>query len=134
MAIICPYCEIEISEKMVEAEDGCCPECGTSITALSSGIEEEEEDIYAEEFENNLDDDDFESSYEDPFDLDDDFFDDPMDDDIPELTLRKNRLAVKQAEEEALANDDVPELTLKSKRKAPAQESAPAPKKGKGKK
>ena len=57
-----------------------------------------------------------------------------MDDDIPELTLRKNRLAVKQAEEEALANDDVPELTLKSKRKAPAQESAPAPKKGKGKK
>lgn len=134
MAIICPYCEIEISEKMVEAEDGCCPECGTSITALSSGIEEEEEDIYAEEFENSLDDDDFEGSYEDPFDLDDDFFDDPMDDDIPELTLRKNRLAVKQAEEEALANDDVPELTLKSKRKAPAQESAPAPKKGKGKK
>jgi hypothetical protein len=138
MAIICPYCEIEISEKMVEAEDGCCPECGTSITALSSGIEEEEEDIYAEEFENNLDDDDYESDYEDPFELDDDFFNDPLDDDdIPELKLRKNRLAVKLAEEEAMANDDVPELTLKSKKKPAVpsvEEPAPAPKKGKGKK
>ena len=50
MVIICPYCDIEISEKLVEAEDGCCPECGTSITARNV-IEEPEEDIYAKEFE-----------------------------------------------------------------------------------
>ena len=36
MVLICPYCDIEISEKLVEAEDGCCPECGTLITATSS--------------------------------------------------------------------------------------------------
>ena len=57
MVIICPYCDIEISEKLVEAEDGCCPECGTSITARNV-IEEPEEDIYAKEFEDEFDMDD----------------------------------------------------------------------------
>ena len=31
MVLICPYCDIEISEKLVEAEDGCCPECGKKL-------------------------------------------------------------------------------------------------------
>ena len=71
MVIICPYCDIEISEKLVEAEDGCCPECGTSITARNV-IEEPEEDIYAKEFEDDMDDDGYEPDFEDEFDMDDD--------------------------------------------------------------
>lgn len=71
MVIICPYCDIEISEKLVEAEDGCCPECGTSITARNV-IEEPEEDIYAKEFEDDVDDDGYEPDFEDEFDMDDD--------------------------------------------------------------
>ena len=46
MVIICPYCDIEINEKLVEAEDGCCPECGTLITAGSVVDDEDSDDIY----------------------------------------------------------------------------------------
>ena len=46
MVLICPYCDIEISEKLVEAEDGCCPECGTLITATSVASDDEDGDEY----------------------------------------------------------------------------------------
>ncbi len=45
MVMICPYCDIEINEKLVEAEDGCCPECGALITA-STVINEDEDEFY----------------------------------------------------------------------------------------
>ena len=32
MVMICPYCDTEINEKQMEAEDGCCPECGSVLT------------------------------------------------------------------------------------------------------
>ncbi|MBO4631330.1 MAG: hypothetical protein J5858_05350 [Lentisphaeria bacterium] len=67
MVLICPYCDIEISEKLVEAEDGCCPECGTLITATSVAADDDEEgDEYEEdEFANEFADDDFlEEEYE----------------------------------------------------------------------
>jgi hypothetical protein len=32
MGTICPYCNIEVSESSIEAEDGCCPECGAIIS------------------------------------------------------------------------------------------------------
>lgn len=32
MGTICPYCNIEVSESSIEAEDGCCPECGSIIS------------------------------------------------------------------------------------------------------
>lgn len=87
MVIICPYCDIEISEKLVEAEDGCCPECGTSITARNV-IEEPEEDIYAKEFEDSMEDEDFEPDYVDDFDLEED---DIMDDPDEDVELQKPR-------------------------------------------
>ena len=31
MATVCPYCNIEVSESSIEAEDGCCPECGSVV-------------------------------------------------------------------------------------------------------
>ena len=36
MATVCPYCNMEVRESAIEAEDGCCPECGAQITAASS--------------------------------------------------------------------------------------------------
>ncbi len=44
MVMICPYCDIEINEKLIEAEDGCCPECGALITATTV-IHEDDEDF-----------------------------------------------------------------------------------------
>jgi hypothetical protein len=31
MSVVCPYCDIEISDSSVEAEEGCCPECGAML-------------------------------------------------------------------------------------------------------
>ena len=79
MVIICPYCDIEINEKLVEAEDGCCPECGTLITAGSVVDDEDSEDIYEDEFGS----DEF---------GDDEFADDEFDD-IDSITDPKNLIA-----------------------------------------
>ncbi len=74
MVLICPYCDIEISEKLVEAEDGCCPECGTLITA-NSVVDEYDEDEYDDEFSDEFDNEELEE--EDEFgDIDFDDFDD----------------------------------------------------------
>ena len=73
MAMICPYCDIEINEKQLEAEDGCCPECGALIT-VNTVITQDEDDEYDDEF----DDDDFirRDDYEDYDDGMDEFDDD----------------------------------------------------------
>lgn len=65
--ITCPYCDMEVSLSIIDAHDGCCPECGAFIAGSSS-----------------FDDDDFDELYEDEFDddLDDDFDDDEFDDDL----------------------------------------------------
>ncbi len=81
MATICPYCNIEISESSIEAEDGCCPECGSVVTV--SKIFDDEEDEFDDEFdleeETDLLDDEF---------SDDEFLDEGFDelnfDDMPE--------------------------------------------------
>ena len=73
MATVCPYCNIEVSESSIEAEDGCCPECGSVISATSSFLGEDED-------EDGLDYDDTEE--QDIFsDLDDEEFDDEEFDD-----------------------------------------------------
>ena len=49
MATVCPYCNMEVRESAIEAEDGCCPECGAMIGASSSFLddpEENEDDLY----------------------------------------------------------------------------------------
>ncbi len=77
MATICPYCNIEVSESAIEAEDGCCPECGSVISASSSFLGED-----PAEFEDSLDDDIFDDLDEDEDDIfergefDDEAFDD----------------------------------------------------------
>lgn len=89
MVMICPYCDMEINEKQMEAEDGCCPECGAVITAgnvLSDGDDEfydededafGDEDNFGDEDENGLSDlDEFEDEYGSDT-LEDDFDEEP---------------------------------------------------------
>ena len=44
MVMICPYCDTEINEKQMEAEDGCCPECGAVLTQSNILSDTDEED------------------------------------------------------------------------------------------
>ena len=78
MATICPYCNIEVSESSIEAEDGCCPECGSVISASSSFLGED-----PSEFDDGINDDelfeDFDEEEDDIFErgeFDDEVFDD----------------------------------------------------------
>ena len=75
MVIICPYCDIEINEKLVEAEDGCCPECGTLITAGSVVDDEDSDDIDDDEFGDDDLGDEFGDDEFDDLDFDDEEFD-----------------------------------------------------------
>ena len=78
MATICPSCNIEVSESAIEAEDGCCPECGSVISASSSFLGED-----PSEFDDGINDDelfeDFDEEEDDIFvrgEFDDEVFDD----------------------------------------------------------
>ncbi len=92
MVMICPYCDMEINEKQMEAEDGCCPECGVLITAGNVLSDGEDDDFY---------DDEDEFGDNDEFAEDDDFSDfddfeefDPMeeefDDEPPKSKKRRH--------------------------------------------
>ena len=66
---ICPYCDIEVSESAIEAEDGCCPECGAVVTVTSlfgEDHEEEEADVEEGDFKEEEEDLDYEDLEEDP--------------------------------------------------------------------
>lgn len=84
MTTRCPYCDIEVSESAIEAEDGCCPECGSVITAPSNFMGEDDLELddelgdgYGDEEDDDfLDDDDF---YDDDDDFEDDFDDEAGD-------------------------------------------------------
>ena len=74
MATICPYCNIEVSESAIEAEDGCCPECGSVISASSSFLGED-----PSEFDDGINDDELDEEEDDIFErgeFDDEVFDD----------------------------------------------------------
>lgn len=86
MSTVCPYCNIEVSESSIEAEDGCCPECGSVISVTSSFMGEMDEgneydydsqDDFLDEFDEDEDfeHDDFDGDFKDE-DLDDEEFDD----------------------------------------------------------
>lgn len=77
MSTVCPYCNIEVSESSIEAEDGCCPECGAVIGAASSFLDEEPNDSEYDE-----DKDDVFDEFDDDDDDDDAFARDEFEDDI----------------------------------------------------
>ncbi len=76
MVMICPYCDIEISESSVEAEDGCCPECGAIISASGSMGDDDDLDEFGDD---DFGDDDF--GDDDDLGFDDDLGYDDLDDD-----------------------------------------------------
>ena len=41
--MICPYCEVEITMAQVDAEDGCCPECGTLLPTSAIFMDQDED-------------------------------------------------------------------------------------------
>jgi hypothetical protein len=51
--MLCPYCEVEITIRAIDAEDGFCPECGAAIDP-SLIFSDADEDVS----EDPLDDDD----------------------------------------------------------------------------
>ncbi len=68
--MICPYCDMEINEKQMEAEDGCCPECGALITA-GNVLNDDDDDEFGDdddEFGDDYGDDDDEFADLDEFD------------------------------------------------------------------
>jgi hypothetical protein len=85
MATICPYCAIDINESAIEAEDGCCPECGAALP-MRSLYDDDDIDDYDEfdEYDEFDDEDDFFDEYADggyDDDYEDDFEDIAFDDD-----------------------------------------------------
>ena len=85
---ICRYCMAEVSEREIEAEDGCCPECGAVIAAGAGylGQDDEFEDEFDEMEEDEFSDFDDENEDGDYDDYDDDAFleDDDSDMDFSE--------------------------------------------------
>ena len=75
MATICPYCNMEVSESAIEADDGCCPECGSVVTL--SQIFDEEMEVLEDDFDTDIDEDD--DLLGDEFE-DDDFLDADLED------------------------------------------------------
>ena len=77
MVMICPYCEAEINEKQMEAEDGCCPECGIALTQSSLAGNDDEDNEGG--FDDYDDDDDYSAfgersrGYDEEFDEFDEF-------------------------------------------------------------
>lgn len=77
MGTICPYCNIEVGENAIEAEDGCCPECGSIISVTSIFGDQEETSEFEGEDIDIADEDD--GNFIDGDDLADDLLDDEMD-------------------------------------------------------
>lgn len=81
MATVCPYCNIEVSESSIEAEDGCCPECGSIISATNSFLGDdpaEFEDIEEKDIFDDLDEEEDGLFERDEFE--DDIFEEEFDD------------------------------------------------------
>ena len=87
MATTCPYCNTDVKESLIEAEDGCCPECGAQISGVRSLLDDPDGDYFDYDDENDdvfsdLDDEDDDGNDFSRRDLDDDdiFADDGFDD------------------------------------------------------
>ena len=75
----CPYCHMDVREKLIEDEDGCCPECGALLgTPHSSFFDDEYADEYDEDTQDvfsEFDDDEDSDAFRDD-EFEDDIFDD----------------------------------------------------------
>ncbi len=89
MATTCPYCNTDVKESLIEAEDGCCPECGALIGAHNSFFDDDEFDEYEDDDTQDVfsefDDEDGDDAFGgEDFDDDDIFSDDDIGDEFDE--------------------------------------------------
>ena len=88
MATTCPYCNTDVKESLIEAEDGCCPECGALIGANNSFFENDDFDEYDEDDSQDVfsefDDDNDDAFAHDEYEDDDIFSDDDIGDEFDE--------------------------------------------------
>ena len=56
MATTCPYCNIEVRESDIEAEDGCCPECGAQISGVRSLLDDPDGEYGENDYDDGEDD------------------------------------------------------------------------------
>lgn len=88
MATTCPYCNTDVKESLIEAEDGCCPECGALIGANNSFFENDNFDEYDEDDSQDVfsefDDDNDDAFAHDEYEDDDIFSDDDIGDEFDE--------------------------------------------------
>ncbi len=90
MVMICPYCDMEINEKQMEAEDGCCPECGVLITAGNVLSDGEDDEFFDEDDE--FGDGEFGDAGEDDYGDFEDFEEfDPMEEEFDDEPKSKKR-------------------------------------------
>lgn len=79
--LICPYCDSEVKLSLVEAEEGCCPECGSAIStdAVSNDDYDEDDDNF-DDIDDDSDEDEDEED-EDDSDEDEEYEEEDDDDD-----------------------------------------------------
>ncbi len=74
--LICPYCDSEVKLYQVEAEEGCCPECGSAISTDATYNDDYDDDDnfddVDDDFDDDIDDEDDDEEYDDEYDDDDD--------------------------------------------------------------
>ena len=68
----CPYCNTEVRESLIEADDGCCPECGAMISTRSALDEDYDDfdDYVRDDFDEDLFDDVIGDEFDDDFEED----------------------------------------------------------------
>ncbi len=72
--LVCPYCDCDISIMAIEAEDGCCPECGATVGASALFADEDDKkngDIFEDTDSTKLYNDDYEDDNEDDNEFED---------------------------------------------------------------
>ena len=73
--IVCPYCDAEVRVSSVEAEEGCCPECGSLITPSTIFGSLNDSDKYEDDYEDGYD-DDLKDYEDDDYEEDEDDYED----------------------------------------------------------
>lgn len=76
--LICPYCDSEVKLSLVEAEEGCCPECGSAIStdaAYNDDYDDDDDsfdDVDDEDIDDDIDDEDEDEEYGEEYEDDED--------------------------------------------------------------
>jgi hypothetical protein len=81
--LVCPYCDSEVKISMVEAEEGCCPECGSSISTAANynSYNDDDEESELDDNDDSYDDEDNDFGDEEDEDIDEEEYEDTDEED-----------------------------------------------------